>query len=93
MFPTCYRIDVTWEASRKDGGSAVTGYTVELQRGGKIVQSENLSTSHRETSLENLEKGTQYEVRMNSKNALGKGEWRTVPVNTTETCKESYPLY
>ncbi|KAL9965512.1 hypothetical protein ACROYT_G029319 [Oculina patagonica] len=90
VFPNCYKIDVTWEASRKDGGSAVTGYKIELQQGGETVQSENLSVSHRATSLKNLKKGTQFEVRMNSINALGEGEWRTVPVNTTVACTEKH---
>ena len=90
MFPTCDRIDVTWEASRNDGGSAVTGYMIRLQRGGEIAQSESLSTSQRTTSLESLEKGTEYEVRISSMNALGEGEWRGISVNTTVTCKESY---
>ena len=90
VFPTCDRIDVTWEASRKDGGSAVTGYTIKLQRGEQTVQSEYLSTSQRTTSLRSLEKGTQYEVRISSSNALGEGEWRVIPVNTTIACKESY---
>ena len=92
VFPTCDRIDVTWEASRKDGGSAVTGYMIrlQLQRGGVTVQSESLSTSQRTTSLKSLEKGTEYEVRISSMNALGEGEWRGVSVNTTETCKKNY---
>ena len=88
--PACDRIDVTWDASRKDGGSAVTGYTIELQRGGDTVESESLSNASRATSFRNLEKETQYEVRMNAKNALGAGEWRRLSVNTTETCKKSY---
>lgn len=90
VFPFCDRVDVTWEASRKDGGSAVTGYTITLQRGEETVQSENLPTSQRTTSLRNLKKGTEYEVRISSRNALGGGEWRVVSVNTTVTCKESY---
>ncbi|XP_020602395.1 Down syndrome cell adhesion molecule homolog, partial [Orbicella faveolata] len=86
VFPTCDRIDVTWEASRKDGGSAVTGYMIRLQRGEETVQSESLSTSQQTTSLGSLEKGTEYEVQISSRNALGEGEWRVVFVNTTVTC-------
>jgi len=93
VFPTCDRIDVTWEASRKDGGSAVTGYMIRLQRGEETVQSESLSTSQQTTSLGSLEKGTEYEVQISSRNALGEGEWRVVFVNTTVTCKESYARY
>ena len=89
-FPTCDRIDVTWGASRKDGGSAVTGYMIRLQRGEETVQSESLSASKRTTSLRSLEKGTEYAVRISSINTLGEGEWRVVFVNTTVTCKESY---
>lgn len=89
-FPTCDRIDVTWRASRKDGGSAVTGYMIRLQRGEETIQSESLSASKRTTSLRSLEKGTEYAVRISSMNTLGEGEWRVVFVNTTVTCKESY---
>ena len=68
----------------------MTGYRIELQQGEDTVQSENLSISHRDTTFKSLDKGTKYEVRMNSINALGEGEWRTVSVNTTVACKEKY---
>ena len=87
-FPTCDGIDVTWETSRKDGGSAVTGYMIRLQQGEETVQSESLSALKRTTSLGNLEKETEYAVRISSINTLGEGEWREVFVNTTATCEE-----
>ena len=68
----------------------MTGYMIRLQQGEKTVQSGSLSISQRATSLGSLEKGTGYEVRISSINALGEGEWRVVSVNTTVTCKESY---
>ena len=85
---TCGSIEVTWEASRKDGGSPVTGYTIELRIGGETVKSKSLSNSSRATSFTNLKQKTQYEVRLNSNNALGDGEWRSISLNTTVACKE-----
>lgn len=83
----CDRIDVTWDPAVKDGGRRVLGYKIELWREGRTLKSESLPTSSRAKSFEDLESETLYEVRMNSKNAIGDGEWRIVHVNTTTTCK------
>ena len=85
---TCDSIEVTWEASLKDGGSPVTGYTVKLLNGGESVASQSLTNLSRSTSFTNLKKKTEYEVRLNSNNALGGGEWRSISLNTTVACKE-----
>lgn len=73
----------------KDGGSKVLGYKIELWQGGRTLKSESLPASSRARSFEDLEAETLYEVRMNSKNALGEGEWRTFLVNTTLACKQT----
>lgn len=85
---TCDSIEVTWEASLKDGGSPVTGYTVKLLSGGESVASESLTNLSRSKSFTNLKKKTEYEVRLNSNNALGGGEWRSISLNTTVACPE-----
>ena len=63
------------------------GYYIELRHEGKTLKSEYLKTSLRKKTFKDLEVKTLYEVRMNSENAFGKGEWRMVSINTTEACK------
>ena len=63
------------------------GYYIELRHEGKTLRSEYLKTSLRKKTFKDLEVKTLYEVRMNSENAFGKGEWRMVSINTTEACK------
>lgn len=93
VFPNCDRIDVTWDEAVKNGGSSVIGYNIELWRKGRKLISESLPTPSRTKSFQDLESETLYEVRMNSKNAIGEGEWRIVPVNTTMTCKSNSQLF
>lgn len=86
VFPNCDRIDVTWDPAVKDGGSKLLGYKIELSREGRTLKSEPLSASTRARSFKELEAETLYEVRLNSRNAIGDGEWRSLPVNTTLPC-------
>ncbi|PFX24081.1 neural cell adhesion molecule 2-like [Stylophora pistillata] len=85
---TCDSVNVTWEASRKDGGSPVTSYTVELLSEGESVASESLTNSSRFKTFTDLKNNTEYEVRLYSNNALGGGEWRSISLNTTVACPE-----
>lgn len=86
VFPSCDKIDVTWDPAVKDGGSKVLGYNIELWRGERTVKSANLSVLSRKGSFLDVESKTLYEVRMNSRNVYGDGEWRTLAVNTTLAC-------
>ena len=63
------------------------GYYIELRHEGQTLKSEYLKTSLRDKTFKDLEAKTLYEVRMNSENANGTGEWRMVSINTTEACK------
>ncbi|KAM7440393.1 axonal fasciculation [Porites harrisoni] len=83
---SCNSVDVKWDPAEKDGGSPVIGYYIELRHEGKTLKSEYLKTSLRKKTFKDLEVKTLYEVRMNSENAFGKGEWRMVSINTTEAC-------
>lgn len=62
-------------------------YYIELRHDGQTLKSEYLKTSLSNKTFKDLEAKTLYEVRMNSENAFGNGEWRMVSINTTEACK------
>ena len=63
------------------------GYNIELRHNSQTLQSESLSIWSRARTFKDLDKDTTYSVLMNSVNALGKGEWERIPVNTTLLCK------
>ena len=85
--PNCDRVDVTWEPPLNDKGSDVTGYSIELRRKDELVGSDSFGISTRSKSFDKLEKSSGYVVRMNAKNSMGTGAWRTIPFNTTQICK------
>jgi len=86
-------VSMTWTAPTDNGGSAITGYTVQYTTnasGPWTTHSTSLTTSRTITGLTN---GTQYYVRVRANNAAGSSAWANstatpittpgVPTNTT----------
>ncbi len=79
------RIDVSWDAPSSHGGSAVTGYRVEVSDGGTTGWSD-LAASHGRTSYAHtgLGPGTTKHYRISALNSVGAGPTQTASA-TTET--------
>lgn len=63
---------VTWDPPC-DGGSTVTGYTVVLRSGGKVVRTLQVPGTQRSLRIRNLRNGTGYSVSVRATNAAGEG--------------------
>lgn len=64
------QITVSWTAPQSDGGSGVTGYTIQLSPGGFTCTAPSTATSCVVTNLVN---GTQYAVKVFAVNGAGDG--------------------
>jgi hypothetical protein len=70
------RADLLWTAPLSDGGSAVTGYRLQLRSGGG-EWSDVAATVETNAKLTSLQNGTAYEFRVAAVNAAGLGGWST----------------
>lgn len=61
---------VTWRPPFFDGGTAITGYKLRFNPGGRVV---NVSGSARAANLTGLHRGVTYTVKLKARNALGLG--------------------
>ena len=84
------QLTVSWDAP-DDGGSAITGYTVQWKSGTESYdpsrQATVTTTTHTIPSLTN---GTQYTVRVKATNALGDSDWSAEATGTPRegpTCR------
>lgn len=75
-------IDVAWEAP-VDGGSAITGYTVTVARGGETVQTVEVDGAAPSTAVDGLEPGVEYAVTVTATNAVGTSPASEAAVVTT----------
>ncbi|XP_078481079.1 immunoglobulin-like and fibronectin type III domain-containing protein 1 isoform X2 [Ciona intestinalis] len=77
--PTTVRstsIGIKWDEPSNDGGSSVTGYSVEMREVGGDWSS--VTSSHVKgttAQLDNLVPENEYEFRVSAKNSTGKGRW------------------
>ncbi|WP_446830453.1 putative Ig domain-containing protein [Candidatus Foliamicus sp.] len=91
------RIAVTWSAPADDGGSAITGYTVQWKAGDGAwpepgpMDSVELGASSTSFNIDGLSNGTTYEVRVLASNAVGDGAWsdaaRATPMAVTDASR------
>ena len=65
--------DVTWVAPASDGGSAITGYNLQVRIGATVVRTINLLTTATSTTVTGLNNGTAYNFRVQAVNAVGTG--------------------
>ncbi|MFM7211958.1 MAG: fibronectin type III domain-containing protein, partial [Actinomycetota bacterium] len=70
---------LTWTAPPSDGGSAITGYVVEVSTRGVAQQ---LTTTDARTTLVGLTNGVTYSVRVAASTDFGPGQWST-PLSIT----------
>ena len=77
---SCTSISVQWNASKKDGGSPVTGYVVEYHTASDPVSSfeTQVVTKDISATVDGLTPSTEYNVRVRGENAVG----RSVPSAT-----------
>ena len=72
-------ISVQWNASKKDGGSPITGYVVEYRpTSNPSFETQVVGRDVFSTTLDGLTPSTEYDVRVRGENAMG----RSVPSAT-----------
>ena len=72
-------ISVQWNASKKDGGSPITGYVVECHPTSNVsFETQVVVRDVFSTTLDGLTPSTEYDVRVRGENAVG----RSVPSAT-----------
>ena len=74
-------VSVQWNASKKDGGSPITGYVVEYHTAsdpGSSLETQVVARDLLFVTLDGLTPSTEYDVRVRAENAVG----RSVPSAT-----------
>jgi hypothetical protein len=66
----------TWTAPNDNGGSSLTGYTVDLLKDGVAYRS--INTTDSAASFENLVAGANYSARVRASNSIGSGTYSTL---------------
>lgn len=66
-------VAVQWAKPASDGGTPVTGYTVKVYSGGKLVKTVDAGATKSSATVGGLTKGTAYTFRVVAKNAAGTG--------------------
>lgn len=81
-------VTLTWMKPRQDGGSKVTGYTVEYKSANSDEWIKAPSTKDTTATVSGLRKGEKYTFRVSAKNSAGTGE----PSQATRLvlCKPKY---
>lgn len=65
-------ISVQWKASKKDGGSPITGYVVEYcPTSNPSFEAQMVASDVFSTTLDGLTSSTEYDVRVRGENAMG----------------------
>lgn len=80
--PVPYGIGVSWVAP-DDGGSAITGYTVQVHKAatGKVIRKREVPGSSTSLTITSLKPGVSYYTTVRAANAAGPGNW-SAPSNT-----------
>jgi len=68
------QITLSWAAPLSDGGSPITGYSIQVGSGNPIL----LPATQTSTTISGLTNGTQYSITVAAVNALGTGDAATV---------------
>ena len=87
------RIDLSWSAPSDDGGSAVTGYRIDVSSGGSgwrtlVANTGSTGTTYSHTGLS---AGTMYHYRVSAINSAGAGRPSAAASATTERQSEPPP--
>jgi len=64
---------LSWTAPAADGGSAITGWTVQVRVGATVVRTDTITGSTPSTTITGLTNGTAYNFRVAAVNAHGTG--------------------
>lgn len=76
------QLALTWTAPASNGGSAITGYTVEYTPSGGSPATANTGSAATSYTLTGLTNGTSYTVRVRAVNAVGNGTYSTAVTGT-----------
>jgi hypothetical protein len=79
------RLVLNWTAPGTNGGSAITGYTVEYTPSGGSAVVVNTGSTTASFNLDGLTNGTSYSVRVRAVNAVGAGSYSTAATGTPFT--------
>jgi titin len=67
--------DLKWEEPELDGGSAITGYVIEMRASNKKTWTKVDTSESLEFTITKLAEGTEYVFRVAAQNAVGVGEF------------------
>ena len=70
------QISASWDAPTDNGGSAITGYVIEVWPGTRTTSNvRELTTAGRSVGIGSLTNGTEYSVRVKARNSVGDSDW------------------
>lgn len=78
-------ISFTWSAPTDDGGSPITGYTVEHSFGADGPWQGTATTTNTAHEFTGLSADNQYYIRIRATNAVGSGPWYLDPTGSSTT--------
>ena len=79
------QLSLSWTAPASNGGSAITGYTVEYTPSGGSPSTVNTGSTSTSYALTGLTSGTTYSVRVSAVNAAGTGSYSASASGTPAT--------
>ena len=81
--PAHQKLTVTWDAPTDDGGSSVTGYTVQWKSGAQDYESgRTANVTGTTATISGLTNSTTYTVQVAAKNSVGTGSYATEVTGT-----------
>ncbi|WP_420620293.1 fibronectin type III domain-containing protein [Candidatus Poriferisocius sp.] len=64
-------VGVVWSPPSDNGGAPITGYTIDLYRNNRRIDTKTVGAQTRETEFKNLSADTAYQIRLTARNTAG----------------------
>ena len=85
-------VDLSWTAPTSDGGSAITGYRVQVRSGATIIRTDSLVGTATSATITGLTNGTAYRFAVQAVNANGAGALSALSVAVTPATVPGAPV-
>lgn len=88
-------VSLQWSEPEDDGGSVVTGYTVERRESSRTSWTNGMDTTDQHITVTGLTENKTYMLRVAAKNDIGTGPFAEYPEGVTAKCPHGqlYTLY